>query len=533
MITGFPSDYTGLLRVSKNTDLVHPDRDRFDVQLSIAAPGFVAIETWLCDGGESVDSPRQIELQPEMVLDVVVTDQNGMPKREALVVAYQARPANPYRSAGEPESRYPRPIQVKRDAVVGSRINSLKKSQARTDSSGVARLSGISLATVIELAVLVRGRVQFHGEVPIHPRLDGSGSSVVALGSTAECRGVLRDGTASPIAHQDIALVAANVLSAGTELPKYLYFTRLDRSWGTTTTDDAGRFSFDGVPSGLWYCGPRDSDETDCWGTLEVPDLGSLFEVGPSGEDVDLSMSVPRGLFISGTVRGGDGSPLEGIMVLAKSESASGHLSVQSGASGEFCLGPLADGEFLLTTVSLDYAAMTPRPARSGDRGLEFILNAAVALRLLVQDGGSGQPRLVETVWLKSGAAEKRFEMQGSSTEVAVPFLSDEMHAVLVCTTGGAFAWKDEIRAVARGRALRLRAAAGGSIHVEGSGSATRVTATFRGVQVLDAALSELPGQTFCAPAGDVVVVLAAPGRVSFSTTLRVEPGQVAHITAP
>lgn len=529
------SSEAGLLVVSAG--LIEPTGlgPRTDTLLRLRAPGLVPMSVWLGDGGPDPASAKTILMPTAIVLDVIVTDSEGRGLGDVLVSAYSPRqqPLSEPRREPRVDPAGPRPILVSSDSVVGARKAGLEKLSGRTNASGVARLEPIAPCSSIEVAVLESGRVAFHGVVPVQASSPGYAEARVELPATTTCTGVLRDASGVGIAFCDVQMIAAEDVGQVSSHPEAMYFRRSTLARARTTTDAEGRFVMERVPGGLWYCGPGPSRSEGCWDALAVPALGRLFEVDASRRSCDLSLSLPRGLFISGTVRDQAGMGVSGVTVIAADGKARGFVTAESAVDGAYCVGPLDEGTFDVTVASPEHSSPKPRPVRAGSRDADLSVVAGLSLPLRVVVSETGSAGRIGTIWLRSAGVQQVFELGGSTADVSIPYVGDAPHDVLIRTVEGAFAWNEGIQPTKRSRAIRMRAATGGRIRVVTDDPGLRILAAYRGVEFLDATWEQCADGAFAAPAGDVRVILRRSGGPDRDLTVHVAAGLTAKVTEP
>jgi hypothetical protein len=256
---------------------------------------------------------------------------------------------------------------------------------ATTDAAGQAEIEGLLAGTRLVAAVL-GGGLQHAQELVLGP---GERRSVVwRLAERGSVAGIVRDPQGAPLAEVDVLLLplAPGSGSVPSGVPRELSLQ--------TETDAEGRFRLDDVPAGTWRLG---SSARALKQRLRVDDLG-VRQLALEDEELDggaaletraivlaplealaLELRAWRGLTIRGRLVPDDvetlpaprslAGPLAGIAVRAQGPGFSA--STSTVGSGEFVLGPLVPGEYVLTTRFPDGKLGNARAA-AGATGVEI-----------------------------------------------------------------------------------------------------------------------------------------------------------------
>lgn len=136
--------------------------------------------------------------------------------------------------------------------------------------------------------------------------------------------------------------------------------------------------------------------------------------VVPTGEVVDLPVTLLDGKVISGVVLGPDGGPVEGAIVKANRQggSAPKHQlesddSRETDATGSFIFDNLEEANYRVVATHQDYAADQRNRVQSG-QDIELNLTVGGAVSGSITDSASGQPIKGARVLVRDGAATEK-----------------------------------------------------------------------------------------------------------------------------
>jgi hypothetical protein len=179
------------------------------------------------------------------------------------------------------------------------------------------------------------------------------------------------------------------------------YFDWSERSGITSkaVTDADGRFRLEDVQAGKWYVGPAASTP---YGEPAAENGSAAFavpiEIAGSGSQ-EITLRVHRGLFIRGKILDARGGPAESANVHASIEGADWGPQVDSGKGGEFKLGPLAPGRFLVVADGVGGDASSEAVlAEAGAKDVVLRLRPGSKLRGRVVDRRTGESSRAEVM---------------------------------------------------------------------------------------------------------------------------------------
>jgi hypothetical protein len=169
-----------------------------------------------------------------------------------------------------------------------------------------------------------------------------SAQKPIVPSGTAEIGGVAVDSATRQPVRRAIIRVTAPSLRGAREMP----------------TDDAGRFTFAGLPAGRYTMTARKSGYLEMsYGSLRRRGVGSPITVGDGEKKTDLTFALARGAVITGTVTYPSGRPAAGIGVQAfERTQVAGRLMMAPGdsmvtdAQGGFRFADLAAGSYVVGT---------------------------------------------------------------------------------------------------------------------------------------------------------------------------------------
>ncbi|HKE02227.1 MAG TPA: carboxypeptidase-like regulatory domain-containing protein, partial [Planctomycetota bacterium] len=143
-------------------------------------------------------------------------------------------------------------------------------------------------------------------------------------------------------------------------------------------TDERGRFRVADVPAGDYWVGPSFIYSLNLSKRAIAP--VAIPVTVPTSGDLDVFLTVHRGLFVEGRVVDADGAAVRGALVSVSSKTIERFVctSKPSDADGRFRAGPLVPGEFVVqATVGMPLHSKSRRVrARAGDREVVLRLRA-------------------------------------------------------------------------------------------------------------------------------------------------------------
>lgn len=220
-----------------------------------------------------------------------------------------------------------------------------KSHNATTDTNGVFRFSDLPAARGWAITARPSNLTNAHTRVPTDARGDlNLGDLIVKLGGSLS--GVVRDDNAQPIAGARVEAYSQRSSSGGSMFPLSDVSTTPDRS---TTTDASGVFRLDGIETGLALI----LASKDGYAHESLRDIA--VERGAVSRDLTLSLS--RGLSISGLVVDDRGAPAVGARVSViqtvidlstpgASQSFGAEQSATADAGGHFVIDGLKAGPY-------------------------------------------------------------------------------------------------------------------------------------------------------------------------------------------
>lgn len=264
---------------------------------------------------------------------------------------------------------------------------------------------------------LVAGRETLLQE-PRPRALQPGGSAEVewALNSGGRIVGRVTDASGEPMADHVVWLLTQDEARPGL-LESYVTPLRRSRS------DDAGRFSFEGVRTGVWTVGLAPADRGTDMTEAHAP-VAVAVTVEPAAGDAEVALTVHRGLVLTGRVVDPEGNPIQAFVSVA----GGAYLSERSESDGKFRIGPLLPGEYRVHagtfgTGGLLLADSEAAPVTVGGATEELVLRLRLggSLAGIALDDGTGDPvpaNIVltaaegRTAWSRSGE-ESEFEFGG------------------------------------------------------------------------------------------------------------------------
>lgn len=223
-----------------------------------------------------------------------------------------------------------------------------------------------------------------------------------SLAGTCVVQGRVLDAAGTPVAATEVWLVRE------TNPRVHVFDEYLDarQRCAKATTDDAGRFEFDGVRAGAWQLGPAAIEGR----TYSPPDAGIAgtsvrLDVAPTDRARTVELRVDRDLFLEGRVVGPDGAPVEGAYVFVRGVTTQDEFhatTVEARALAErvvhgagpvesrFRCGPLVRDRYRLVAYLQGFGASAEIEAEPGAKDLVLTLTAAGTIRGRVADDGCG-----------------------------------------------------------------------------------------------------------------------------------------------
>lgn len=270
-------------------------------------------------------------------------------------------------------------------------------------------------------------------------------------------RGVVLDAAGAPVTRQPLWLVP------GSEAKVLEYW--LDEPADRAETDGEGRFSFENVAPGAWLIGPA-AHENHSPGS-PFP-LAQAVELPAGVPEIEVTLNLPAGLYVSGRCVGPDGEPIAGSIVSAFAGTS---IDAASDANGAFSLGPLPVGEVYITTFPVGgYVASEFLRAQAGDSGIviEFTRAASISGTVVgAADGAGLKAEILVTFRLKTGLDQFMVTGTDNSGAFRVSDLS-AARCVLVARTSSGLVSPPRAVDLEPGEeaSVDLRVAPGGRAHV-------------------------------------------------------------------
>ncbi len=280
---------------------------------------------------------------------------------------------------------------------------------ARTDATGRCELLDLPSQSGLELTLYREGRV-LRREPNVQALRPGERRELAIELDGARVRGRVVDESGKPV--PDIHVGIRSVSPA-----RSVGWGSSDDLTAEVSADSDGRFRFDDIPSGRWQIGPVESASRP----LDVARVPIPVQIAAGARELDVTLVVYRGLFISGEVVDAVGRPVRDRLVYADSGSLDmpSQARAQSDASGRFTLGPLAP---------LDYyvGAGPPGPvkAHAGDVGVVLRLQPGSSVEGVVIDSQTGLPVVAQVTATRGKAAAYRIVVRSGSDGV---FSFDEL----------------------------------------------------------------------------------------------------------
>ena len=306
--------------------------------------------------------PRVVSLEREAALEITVVGASE-PLRAVVSVPshHLLNESGPWNYRWLPDPRWEAPVQA--------------------DQTGGARLAGLPPNVPLALRLLA-GEETVHESEPL--RLDPGETRrlELVLSAGAGIRGVVVDEAGAPAPGTEVWLVK------GAQAETTLFHSYVE-PFARTRADERGAFAFAGVEDGEWTVGPA---STRAVGAPARPDLvaglAHAVRIGP-GAAPELELVVWRGLYVRGRAVGAGGSePVGFVTVFASSPGFFGSVLAMSDAKGDFALGPLVPGDYVVqgrASGAGSHTSAAPVRAKAGDEGvvLSFARGGSVSGRLL------------------------------------------------------------------------------------------------------------------------------------------------------
>lgn len=165
-------------------------------------------------------------------------------------------------------------------------------------------------------------------------------------------------------------------------------------------TDDHGRVVFSAVSEGTWWV--ASAVVRAPWDDESATALTPVAQrIRIAAEDVrrELTLRTWSGLYIRGRVEVPDGrlfppdataDTTPNMIFLARASDGGGGLTGQPKPDGTFSIGPVTDGEYVITTSARGYAPIEPVRARASDGPIVIRMQLGSAIRGRVFDPASG-----------------------------------------------------------------------------------------------------------------------------------------------
>lgn len=214
-------------------------------------------------------------------------------------------------------------------------------------------------------------------------------------------------------------------------------------------SDQGGHFIFERVPPGPWWLRPGPNDDVP---PAEAAAGGSVTVRIVRGESPPpVTLTICRGLYIRGRVVRPDGSshkPDGTMTCLVGAQSSEFWAHTYANKEGEFTLGPLLRGEYLLSASGgADFARSEPLAAQAGTDDVVLRLRDAGSLVIRVVDSRGRGVSGANVVLLSSGSDSSSdcSTTTGKHGECRFGTLPAGSYHVIASTEAGSCAWIREL----------------------------------------------------------------------------------------
>jgi hypothetical protein len=411
--------------------------------VTLVAPGYARAVAGTRRGHESRATPLVFRLQRSARLCALVLARDGTPL-EDVEVRLETSSRNVEQSsfaAGGP--LYPYDLQW----------------NGKTEADGRCSVGDLPPRVLLEVECWTAGLRHREADLLLSP---GEVREVVfRIGSGATVSGRLIDADGANADGVRIWLRQERISAPG-------YSKTNSLPEATTVTAAGGRFEFADVADGTWWVGPPRGGP--------YPASAAVVEVIDGVPDRTVLLHVQRGLFVEGRVVDPAGAPVEKVFICLSDEQETpwpmdGTPADVTDASGEFLVGPVARGSYILSAEASGWVRTEGIGVEAGDRGLVVRLEPGGWIRGTLVDGESGAPAHGLVTVRAAGVAS------GSLTDEAGRFeierLAAGLYHVSATTAGRGFAQATDVAVVAGVPPpdLLLRTRPGALLHVRYAGA--------------------------------------------------------------
>jgi hypothetical protein len=345
-----------------------------------SAPGFASLNFVLSTAHTHAKHALDIELSRSAVAEVRVLDHNGsavsgahvrLSTERRLLRQYEGNMSD-YRSAGA-------------DAIEWTSI---------TDDDGRCVIERLAPNVPLSIECSSEGKLPQREPQPMVLSPAERRALDIVIAPTSTIRGLVLDQYGRPKARLQMWLMLA-------EDDARVLFGYDDEPSASTKSDADGRFEFRGVPPGLWWIGPANSDS-------DLLDGETVYDYAPVAMPVRVDAGVAivvttihadRELHIRGTVLDEQGAPVPEVEFMASCGATLNVSDESSDESGDFRIGPICAGSWTVTANDYEHGRCASQVVdvvadRDDDeRRIELHLHAEGVLRADIVDGVSGAAR--------------------------------------------------------------------------------------------------------------------------------------------
>ncbi|HTF89520.1 MAG TPA: carboxypeptidase regulatory-like domain-containing protein [Planctomycetota bacterium] len=339
--------------------------------VAVMAPGYAPAKFRLDSEHSSPQHPAQIKMWRSGTVDATVRDASGAPIADATVELTN--------EAGYLSHEFFGSIY---DCILDPHWSE------KTNALGFARVSGLPPDIPLKLIVKRQGFKPRQETQALVLRAGERRNVEVMWGTGGSVKGLLLDGQGKPVANHRMWRMMCD-----TSDPLPIVFKDNGKPAAATRTDKLGHFEFADVPVGAWYVGIAPESEI-LHESDGFPGYAEPIVISAEGEVVELVLRVEAGLYIRGSVVDQRGNPVDWCSISAALENTSIVELDHTESSGEFSLGPLVKGTWLLEAAPPFGERMaTPQiPVPSGSEGVVIHLHTGASIEGTVLDGATLGP---------------------------------------------------------------------------------------------------------------------------------------------
>lgn len=465
---------------------------------------------------------------------------NAKPARMPLAAGLQGRILGTYDSAKEVSVRLTCPLYHLAQPVTNGVFGAPDPEwTAPLGPDGQFALTGLPPEVPLELSVVQGNEVLLRPPTPLTFAPGESRDVEWDLSSTATLRVVVVDSEGAPQPDVDLGLFPGGEVFGNWIQPRF-------KSERRALSDESGRVEWKDLRPGHWAIGPVHRPRKRGAEGDPAPVL-TRVTIAPEAEDVEVQLTIHRGLTIRGRVLGPEGEIATRAFVFAEGLGASLHVSKGVRSDGTFTLGPLPAGSYRLgvNEFTKNLWCQAERPvveAGAKDVELQFAVGGSVRVRFL--DPVTGE-RPEGIVWIQpvDGGGLKGLSIAPSAEAVLGGLAPGTYHISGETDTGSVGALRDvQIRSGEELGPLDIALEPAGRIRVYYAGASEHANYLVRqtGVTFSSDGIRSGTSTTAAAPIGTVEVVLTmraeatASGPTSqvleHSRTVDVKPGDEAIV---